>query len=260
MADAFKNILFAVHDAIATVTINRPEKLNTLSVETLYELRQAVESILEQEEIRVAVITGAGEKAFVAGADVSELARLNPPEAKSFSLLGQGIFNMIENGGKPFIAAVNGFALGGGCELALACSIRIASENARLGQPEVKLGIITGFGGSQRLLRVAGKARALELCLFGEPIDAKTACEWGLVNKVVAQSRLMDEACSLAQKLASFSPLALKYTLEAVNTDAPLEQGLSREANLFALCFATEDMKEGTSAFLQKRKAQFKGK
>lgn len=259
MADAYKNILFTVSDGVATVVINRPEKLNILSLETLDEIKRAVETILGRNDIRAAVITGAGEKAFIAGADIAELARLNPSEAKSFSLLGQGIFNLIENGGKPFIAAVNGYALGGGCELALACALRIASENARLGQPEIKLGIITGFGGSQRLLRIVGKARAAELCLFGEPIDARTALEWGLVNKVVAQSRLVEEAHTLAQKLASHSPIALQYTLEAINTDVPLAEGLCREASLFALCFATADMKEGTAAFLQKRKARFKG-
>ncbi len=262
MAAEFTNILCEVRGAVATVTINRPDRLNTLSLATLQELRRAVEDILRREEVRAAVITGAGEKAFAAGADISELAKLNASEAKKFAELGQGVFNLIESGGKPFIAAVNGYAFGGGCELALACAIRIAAENARLAQPEIKLGIITGFGGGQRLVRLVGKARAVELCLFGEPIDAKTALEWGLVNRVVPQSRLTAEAAALAEKLAAYAPLALKYTLEAINTasDVPLAEGQAYESTLFGLCFGTEDMKEGTAAFLEKRKAQFKGK
>jgi enoyl-CoA hydratase len=262
MPDTFKNILFATDSGVATLTINRPEKLNVLSVETLHELKQAVEEILGRDDIRVGIITGAGEKAFIAGADIAELSRLNASEARSFALLGQGIFGRIESGGKPFIAAINGYALGGGCELALACHLRVASENARLGQPEIKLGIITGFGGSQRLLRIVGKTRALELCLSGEPIDANMAMQWGLLNKVVPPARLMEEAKLLGQKLAAYSPIALKYTLEAINMglEVPLAEALAHEANLFALSFATEDMKEGTAAFLQKRKAEFKGK
>ena len=262
MAVNFKNILLTSASGVAMLTVNRPEKLNVLSIETLHELKVAVEEILGRDDIRVAIITGAGEKAFVAGADISELARLNPSEARSFALLGQSVFARIESGGKPFIAAINGYALGGGCELALACPLRVAADNARLGQPEIKLGIITGFGGSQRLLRIVGKTRALELCLGGEPIDANTALQWGIVNKVVAPARLMEEASAFAQKLAAYSPIALKYTLEAINMglEVPLSEALAHEANLFALSFATEDMKEGTSAFLQKRKAQFKGK
>jgi len=258
----FKNILLTSESGVVTLTVNRPEKLNVLSTETLHELKVAVEEILGRDDIRVAIITGAGEKAFVAGADISELARLNPSEARSFALLGQGVFARIESGSKPFIAAINGYALGGGCELALACPLRIAADNARLGQPEIKLGIITGFGGSQRLLRIVGKTRALELCLGGEPIDANTALQWGIVNKVVAPVRLMEETSTFAQKLASYSPIALRYTLEAINMglEVPLSEALAHEANLFALSFATADMKEGTSAFLHKRKAQFKGK
>jgi enoyl-CoA hydratase len=262
MAQKFENILLTSESGIATLTVNRPEKLNVLSVETLQELKHAVDEILERDDIRVAIITGAGEKAFVAGADISELARLTPSEARSFALLGQSVFARIEGGGKPFIAAINGYALGGGCELALACPLRIASENARLGQPEIKLGIITGFGGSQRLLRIVGKTRALELCLGGETIDASTALQWGILNRVIAPVRLMEEVNGWAQKLAAYSPIALKYTLEAINMglEVPLDEALAHEANLFALSFATEDMKEGTSAFLQKRKALFKGK
>jgi enoyl-CoA hydratase len=262
MAAELTNILCEARGPVATVTINRPDRLNTLSVATLEELGRAVENILNQSEVRAAIITGAGEKAFAAGADISELAKLSAAEAKKFAELGQGVFNLIENGGKPFIAAVNGYAFGGGCELALACAIRIAAENARLGQPEIKLGITTGFGGSQRLARIVGKARAAELCLFGEPVDAKTALDWGLVNRVVPQARLAAESAELAGKLASYSPLALKYTLEAINTasDVPLAEGQAYEATLFGLSFGTEDMKEGTAAFLEKRKADFKGK
>jgi enoyl-CoA hydratase len=262
MAQKFENILLTSESGIATLTVNRPEKLNVLSVETLQELKHAVDEILERDDIRVAIITGAGEKAFVAGADISELARLTPSEARSFALLGQSVFARIEGGGKPFIAAINGYALGGGCELALACPLRIASENARLGQPEIKLGIITGFGGSQRLLRIVGKTRALELCLGGETIDASTALQWGILNRVIAPVRLMEEVNGWAQKFAAYSPIALKYTLEAINMglEVPLDEALVHEANLFALSFATEDMKEGTSAFLQKRKPVFKGK
>lgn len=258
----FTNILCEVRGPVATVTLNRPDRLNTLSVATLEELRRAVEDILNQKDVRAAVITGAGEKAFAAGADISELAKLNASQAKKFAELGQRVFNLIENGGKPFIAAINGYAFGGGCELALACAIRVAAENARLAQPEIKLGISTGFGGSQRLVRIVGKGRAAELCLFGEPIDAKTALKWGLVNKVVPQSGLASEAAMMAEKLASYSPLALRYTLEAINTasDVPLPEGQAHEATLFGLCFATEDMKEGTRAFLQKRKPEFKGR
>jgi enoyl-CoA hydratase len=229
---------------------------------TLEELKQAVEEILEHKVVRAAVITGAGEKAFSAGADVSELAKYSGVEAKKFAELGQSVFNLIESGAKPFVAAVNGLAFGGGCELALACAIRIASENARIGQPEIKLGFTTGFGGSQRLVRTVGKPRAMELCLFGDPLDAKIALEWGLLNRVVPQDRIASEAGKLAEKLASYSPIALKYTLEAINSafDVPLAQGQAYEASLFALCFDTEDKKEGIAAFFDKRKARFAGK
>jgi enoyl-CoA hydratase len=258
----YTNILLEVHDAVATIIINRPDKLNTLSSVTLEELKQAVEEILRHEIVRSAVITGAGEKAFSAGADVRELAKFSGVEAKKFAELGQSVFNLIEGGAKPFVGAVNGLALGGGCELALACAIRIASENARIGQPEIKLGFTTGFGGSQRLVRTVGKPRAMELCLFGEPLDANSALEWGLVNRVVPQDRIASEAGELAEKLASYSPVALKHTIEAINSafDVPLAEGQAYEASLFALCFDTEDKKEGIAAFFEKRKATFSGK
>jgi enoyl-CoA hydratase len=262
MPSKLKNIDVNVEHRVATLTINRPDKLNTLSRETLDELKQAVAEILQEETVRVGIITGAGEKAFCAGADISEMAKLNSTQAKNFAETGQQIFNLIESGGKPFIAAVNGYALGGGSELALACPIRIAAENAKFAQPEVKYGFTTGFGGSQRLARAVGTARATQLCLFGDPIDAQTALDWGLVTKVVSLSELRQEAKSAAEKLASYSPIAMKSTLQALQAaaDLPASQGQAYEANLFGLCFATEDMKEGTSAFFEKRKPQFRGK
>lgn len=262
MPGDFKNILVTFEDEIGTLTLNRPEKLNALSLETLSELKRAVEELLEDQKVRVGVITGAGEKAFCAGADISELSKLNSAEAKAFAETGQQIFSRIEAGGKPFIAAVNGYALGGGCELALACPVRIGSDNAKFAQPEVKYGFTTGFGGSVRLVRAVGTTRATQLCLFGDPIDAQTALDWGLVTKVTSLSELLREAKSAAEKLASYSPTAMKSTLQAVQAaaDLPAPQGQAYEANLFGLCFATEDMKEGTSAFLEKRKPQFRGK
>ncbi|MBI4527374.1 MAG: enoyl-CoA hydratase/isomerase family protein [Deltaproteobacteria bacterium] len=262
MASDFANILLSFRGRVGTITLNRPDRLNTLSLDTLNELRQAVEIFIKREDLLVGIITGAGEKAFCAGANVAELAKLNASQAKAFAEMGQEIFSLIENSGKPFIAAVNGYAFGGGCELALACPIRVASDNARFGQPEIKLGFTTGFGGSQRLVRLLGKSRATELCLFGEPIDAKAALDWGLVVKVVPQARLLEEANLFADKLASYPPLAVKFTLEVLNraSEASLSEGLTYEANLFGLSFATEDMKEGTAAFLEKRKAEFKGK
>ena len=262
MANEFTHLLLSFKEKVGEIKINRADRLNTLSLETLKELRQAVETVLRRDDVRVAIITGSGDKAFSAGADISELAKLNVSEAKAFAEMGQEIFNLIASGGKPFIAAVNGYAFGGGCELALACPIRVASDRAKFAQPEVKFGFTTGFGGSQRLVRAVGKSRATELCLFGDPIDAKTALDWGLVVKVTPYEQLLDEAKLLAGKLASYSPLAVRWTLEALNraSDASLVDGLAYEASLFGLCFATEDMKEGTLAFLEKRKAVFKGR
>jgi enoyl-CoA hydratase len=262
MPSKLKNIHVNVEDRVATLTINRPDRLNTLSRETLDELKQAIAEILQDETVRVGIITGAGEKAFCAGADISELAKLNSTQAKNFAETGQSIFNLIESGGKPFIAAVNGYALGGGSELALACPIRIAAENAKFAQPEVKYGFTTGFGGSQRLARIVGVSRATQLCLLGDPIDAATALDWGLVMKVTAPSELLAEAKAACEKLASYSPTAMKFMLQAIQaaSELPLAQGQAYEANLFGLGFATEDMKEGTSAFLEKRKPDFKGR
>src|SRR5207253_7951097 len=213
-------------------------------------------------EIRVALLTGAGEKAFVAGADIAELNKNNPVEAKAYTHKGQSVLDLIENLGRPVIACINGYALGGGCELALACTFRLASDNAKLGQPEVKLGIIAGYGGSQRLPRLVGRGLAMQILLTGEMISAAEAHRIGLVNEVVAQAELMPRAEAIAQKIIANAPLAVQYTMEAVNhgMDMPLAEGLFLEATLFAVACATEDKKEGTSAFLEKRAASFKGK
>ena len=249
------NILLEHCETVATLTINRPEKLNILSLETLLELRQSIKGLLDNSEVRVVIITGAGEKAFVAGADVSEMVRFDPYEAKEFAELGQDTFDLIENGGKPFVAAVNGYALGGGCELSLACSIRVAAENAVFGQPEIKLGIITGWGGSHRLVRLLGTSRTLELCLLGEQLNADKALDWGLVSRVVPLSQLMPETISIAKTMASYSPVAVKFTLEAIHraAEAATAEGLTYETSLFGLCFSNDDTKARMAAFLNKK-------
>ncbi|HJT71659.1 MAG TPA: enoyl-CoA hydratase-related protein, partial [Terriglobales bacterium] len=213
-------------------------------------------------ETRVVILTGGGEKAFVAGADINELARNNPVEAKAYTHRGQAVLDLIENLGKPVIACINGFALGGGCEIAMACTMRLASENAKLGQPEVKLGIIPGYGGTQRLPRLVGKGIAMQLLLTGEMITAQEAHRIGLVNEVVPAAELIPSAEAIAQKIIANGPLAVQYTMEAVNKgmETPLAEGLYLEATLFGVACATEDKKEGTTAFLEKRPAQFKGK
>jgi enoyl-CoA hydratase/carnithine racemase len=212
--------------------------------------------------VRVVILTGGGEKAFIAGADINELARHNPIEGKEYTHRGQSVLNLIENCGKPVIACINGFALGGGCEIAMACTMRLAAENAKLGQPEVKLGIIPGYGGTQRLPRLVGKGIAMQLVLAGEPISAQEALRIGLVNEVVAADALIPRAEAIAQKIIANAPLALQWAMEAVNKgmEMTLSEGLFLEATLFGLCCATEDKKEGTTAFLEKRAAQFKGK
>lgn len=259
---AYQNLKFDKKDSIATVTINRPEKLNALNTAVMTDLRQAFTQIKDDPEIRVAILTGAGEKAFVAGADIAELNKNNPVEAKEYTHRGQAVLDLIENLGKPVICAINGFALGGGCELALACSFRIASDNSKIGQPEVKLGIIAGYGGSQRLPRLVGKGLALQILLTGEMIPAQEAHRIGLVNEVVAPAELLPRAEAIAKKIIANAPLAVQYTLEAVNKglEMPLAEGLFLEATLFAVACATEDKKEGTSAFLEKRAAKFTGK
>jgi enoyl-CoA hydratase/carnithine racemase len=258
----YTTLLFEKRDGIAYVTLNRPEKLNALNRSVMDELHACFEGIAKDDEIRSVILTGAGEKAFVAGADINELAVQTPVQGKETSLFGQRVLNSIENLGKPVIAAVNGYAFGGGCELAMACTLRIASENARFGQPEVKLGIIPGYAGTQRLARLVGKGRALEIILSGEAITAQEAYRIGLVNQVVAAKDLMMAAETLARKIMANGPLAVKLALEAVNHGMEMTQreGEFLEATLFGLCCTTEDMKEGTRAFLEKRPAKFTGK
>ncbi len=259
---AYENLLFEVKDQIAHITFNRPKVLNALNRQTVEELGDALNRAREDAAVRVLILTGAGEKSFVAGADINELAQRTPIDGKDFSLFGQEIFHRLETMGKPSIAAINGFALGGGCELALACTMRIASKNARLGQPEVKLGIIPGYGGSQRMARLCGKGIAHELILTGEMISADEALRIGLVNHVVEQPELMAAAEAIAKKIIVNAPLAVQFSMDAIErgVEMPQEEGLFLEAALFGLCCATEDMREGTRAFIEKRAAQFKGK
>ncbi|MFH1311610.1 MAG: enoyl-CoA hydratase-related protein [Candidatus Eisenbacteria bacterium] len=258
----YENVLVEKKDNIAYVTVNRPKVLNALNVKTVLELTDIFETLAGDNDVQAVVLTGSGEKAFVAGADITEFLKLSADGARDYAKRGQNLFNMIERLGKPVIAAVNGFALGGGCEIAMACTYRIASENAKFGQPEVSLGLIPGFGGTQRLPRLIGKGRAMEIILTGNPIDAETAERFGLVNRVVPQDELI-EACEKAAKtIAKRGPLAVKYCLEAVDRglNMSLDDGLVLEADLFGLVFASEDSKEGTTAFVEKRKPDFKGK
>jgi enoyl-CoA hydratase len=259
---AYENLLYEKKDGIATITFNRPKVLNALNRKTIEELEQVLIDARDDESVRVLILTGSGEKAFVAGADINELAQQTPVNGKEFSLYGQGVFHLLETIGKPSICAINGFALGGGCELALSCSIRIASKTAKLGQPEVKLGILPGYGGSQRLARLCGKGVAHELCLTGEMITAEEAQRIGLVNRIHEPAELLPAAEAMAKKIIEKAPLAVKYCMEAVErgVEMPLQEGLFLEATLFGLCCATEDMREGTKAFLEKRPAQFKGR
>src|SRR5208283_1707019 len=258
----FQNIKFEKKNQIAYVTIDRPKVLNALNMATMQELKQAFESIKDDAEVRVVILTGAGEKAFVAGADIGELSQQSPVSAKEYTHRGQAIVDAIENLGKPTIACLNGFALGGGCELAMACTIRLASDNAKLGQPEVKLGLIPGYGGTQRLSRLVGKGVAQQLVLTGEMISAAEALRIGLVNEVVPAAELIPRAEAIAAKVIANAPLAVQYAMEAVNRglDMTLADGLFLEATLFGVCCSTEDKNEGTRAFLEKRAAQFKGK
>jgi enoyl-CoA hydratase/carnithine racemase len=256
------NILLEKKNAIAYVTVNRPKALNALSLATMEELGSAFQEIKDDPSIRVAILTGAGEKAFVAGADIGELAKQDPVSGKKFAHRGQAVLDLIENLGKPVIACINGFALGGGCELALACTMRLASDNAKLGQPEVKLGILPGYGGTQRLPRLVGKGLAMQMILAGDMITAQEAYRIGLVNEVTAPAELIPRAEAIAAKIIANAPLAVQYAMEAVNKgmDMTLAEGQFLEASLFGVCCATEDKKEGTGAFLEKRPAQFKGK
>src|SRR6266576_2691999 len=257
-----ENLLYDKKGAIALVTLNRPRVLNALNRQTWKELRTVFEDARDDPEIRGVILTGAGDKAFIAGADIGELAHVTAVEAEESSSYGQAVLDLIENLGKPVIAAVNGFALGGGCEAAMACTIRVASENAKFGQPEVKLGLIPGGGGTQRLPRLVGKGRALQLILSGETISAQEAYRIGLVNEVVPAAELITRAEAILKQIFSNAPLAVKFSLEAVNQGLETSQagGLLLEASLFGLCAGTEDKKEGTQAFLQKRAAQFQGR
>src|SRR5437588_7144310 len=257
-----ENLKLEKKNAIAYVTIDRPKVLNALNMATMQELWQVFSDLKEDKQIRVVILTGSGEKAFVAGADINELAKNNPVEAKAYTHKGQATLDLIENLGKPVIACVNGFALGGGCEIAMACTMRLASENAKLGQPEVKLGIIPGYGGSQRLPRLVGKGLAMQMVLAGEMITAQEAHRIGLVNEVTTPADLIPRAEAIAQKIIANAALAVQYAMEAVNKglEMHLQEGLYLEAVLFGVCCATEDKKEGTKAFLEKRAAQFKGR
>ena len=257
-----QNVLFEVRDRIAFVTVNRPKVLNALNDQTMEELKHVFLDCRHRTDVAAVILTGSGEKAFIAGADINELATQTPLEGKDRSRRGQHILDIMEHLGKPVIAAINGFALGGGCEIAMACTVRVASDNAKLGQPEVKLGIMAGYGGTQRLVRLVGLGRALELLLTGDQITAQRAFEIGLVNAVFPQSELLAQAESLARKMIANGPFALKLTLEAATrgSQMTLEEGLNLEATLFGLICTTEDMKEGTRAFLEKRPAKFQGK
>lgn len=257
----YRNIKFEMEEGIAVVTVNRPDKLNALNAQVLDELEDAFKRAFEDDSVCVVILTGAGDKAFVAGADIGEIAELNGTTGKVFAKRGQRLLNMIETGPKPVIAAVNGYALGGGNEIAMACHIRIASKTAKFGQPEVKLGVIPGYGGTQRLPRLVGRGMALELILTGDMIDAERAHQIGLVNRVVEPERLLEEAKTLARRIMSNGPFAVRASIEAVNRglNLPLNEGLLIEADLFADCCATEDKNEGTKAFLEKRKPSFKG-
>ena len=258
----YKNILLDINEHIALVTLNRADKLNALNHETLVELKEVFERLKSDENVFVIIITGSGEKAFVAGADISEINKLNMLEGKVFAEFGQEVFSFIEKFDKPVIAAVNGFALGGGCELALSCHIRLASDNAKFGQPEVNLGIIPGYGGTQRLARLINSGRAMEMILTADLIDANEALRIGLVNKVFPQIDLMSKAFEMAAKIASKGQQAIRLAVKSVKTvdEVSLHDGLNIEATHFALCCGTEDFKEGTQAFLEKRKPNFKNK
>jgi enoyl-CoA hydratase/carnithine racemase len=258
----YQNIKCETNGKIATVTIDRPDKLNALNMATMEELRAAFTALKEDAAIRVVLLTGEGPKAFVAGADIGELSRHNTISAKEYTHKGQSVLDLIEGLGKPVIACINGFALGGGCELAMACTMRLASENAKLGQPEVKLGIMAGYGGTQRLPRLVGKGLAMQMLLTADMISAQEAYRIGLVNEVVPPDRLMQRAEEIAAKIIANAPLAVQYTMEAVNhgMEMTLAEGLYLEATLFGVCCSTEDKDEGTRAFLEKRAAEFKGR
>jgi enoyl-CoA hydratase/carnithine racemase len=256
------NIMYQKKGAFAYVTVNRPKVLNALNKATWADLRTAFEDARDDAAVRGVILTGAGDKAFIAGADISELARVTAFEAEQSSRFGQEVLDLIEDLGKPVIAAVNGFALGGGCETAMACTIRIAAEHAQFGQPEVKLGLVPGGGGTQRLPRLVGKGRALQLILSGGMISAQEAYRIGLVNEIVPATNLITRAEAILKQISANAPIAVKFALEVTNKGLETSQseGLLLEASYFGLCAATEDKKEGTSAFLEKRSPQFRGR
>lgn len=258
----FQNLIFENKDGLGFVTINRPKALNALNAATMIELDRLADEIARDASVKVVIVAGSGDKAFVAGADITEMQPKSAVEGRAWGKFGQAVFNKIENLPQPVIAAISGFALGGGCELAMACDIRIASDKAKFGQPEVSLGIPPGFGGTQRLSRLVGKGRAKELLFTADMVDAAEAYRIGLVNKVVAPEELMETAKAMAQKIMSRSPVGVQMCKAAVNEglDTDLETGVAYEAEVFGLCFATADQKEGMSAFVEKRKANFTGK
>ena len=255
-------VLVANADGIRRITVNRPDKLNALNAATLDALQAAFDAAATDDAVRVVVLTGAGPKAFVAGADIAEMADLRPTEGRDFSMRGQRLMRSIETLPKPVVAMVNGFALGGGLELAMGCHLRIAADTAKVGQPEIGLGLIPGFGGSQRLLRLAGRAATLELCLLGAPVTAERALQLGIVNRVVPAAELEAETLKVATQLAASAPLALRATLDVVNIggECGIEEGLQYETAQFGLMFATDDMREGTRAFMERRKPTFTGR
>jgi enoyl-CoA hydratase len=258
---AFRNLLLEDRDAVRRIVINRPDKLNALNRETLSELHVAFEQAAHDDTIRVVIMAGSGDKAFIAGADIGELAALTALQAQEFSRHGQALMTRIERMRKPVIARLQGFALGGGMELAMACHLRVASDKARFGQPEINLGLIPGFGGTQRLLRLAGRAAALELCLLGTPVDAARAFALGIVNRVVAADKLDEEIDALATQLAASAPHAAAAILDTIvlGGESALDVGLEYETKAFSLCFSSADMREGTQAFLERRKPAFTG-
>jgi enoyl-CoA hydratase len=258
----FENLLVERSDAVAVLTINRPKSLNALNRQTLGELGEALAELRSEVSVRCIIITGAGDRAFIAGADINELAVLTPSNARELALAGQQLFSAIETLGKPVVAAINGFALGGGCELAMACTLRIAADTARLGQPEINLGIIPGYAGTQRLARLVRKGKALELILTGMQIPAEEALRIGLVNRVVPAAELMTQTRALARELAAKPAVAVRYCIDAINEGLEMSfaEGCQHEAALFGLVTATDDMREGTKAFLEKRKPEFRGK
>jgi enoyl-CoA hydratase len=262
VSSGFKNITYEVKGPTAYITMNRPKVMNALNRQTIEELNSAFHAAKDDATVKGIILTGGGEKAFIAGADIAELSTIDGERAGEFSEKGQEVLSFIETLGKPVIAAVNGFALGGGCETAMACTFRIAAENAKFGQPEVKLGIIPGYGGTQRLPRLVGKGRALQLILTGDLIDAQEAYRIGLANEVVPAKDLLSRCEAILKQIAANAPLAIRYSINAVNEgiDTDLGSGLELEAKFFSLAAATEDKKEGTSAFVQKRAPQFQGK